>query len=87
MRTFRMFFALSIGVLLFFFVAKFLVLAFIAAAILSLVFGGLRRLKYRMQSRYEDRYFDYYRHRQPLFQEEEEWAYDRLPKVHYVEVR
>ena len=87
MRTFKMFFALSIGVILFFFVAKVLLIAFIAAAILTLVFGALCRIKYHMQSHYEDRYFDHYRRQQPLFYDEEDLDYDRLPSVYYIEVR
>lgn len=45
MRTFRMFFGLAIGFILFLFVARVLFFAFIAAAILSILYAVFRRLR------------------------------------------
>lgn len=45
MRPFKMFFGLSLAIMIFFFVAKFVFFAFIAAAVLSLVYAVFRRLK------------------------------------------
>ncbi len=94
MRLFKKFFAISIGVILFFFVAKVLIVAFIAAAILTLVFGGLRQLKYRSQESHWENYSDEYderrhhpfRRKAPLFYEEYN-SYDKLADVHYIKVQ
>jgi hypothetical protein len=45
MRPFKMFFGLSLAIMLFFFVAKFFVFAFIAAAIFSIIYAVFRRIK------------------------------------------
>lgn len=45
MRPFKMFFGLSLAIMLFFFVARFFVVAFIAAAVMSIIFAIFRRLK------------------------------------------
>ncbi len=45
MRPFKMFFGLSLAIMLFFFIAKFFVFAFIAAAIMSIIYAVFRRLK------------------------------------------
>ena len=50
MRPFKFFFALSLGMILFLFFARFLIMALIAAVILSFafrLFGGLRYWMYR----------------------------------------
>ena len=46
MRPFKFFFALSLGLLLLFFMARFVVMALIIAAVLSTVFFVFRRLRY-----------------------------------------
>jgi len=46
MGPFRMFFGFSLAVMLFFFVAKFFVFAFIAAGVLSIIYAMFRRIKY-----------------------------------------
>lgn len=46
MGPFRIFFGLSLAVMLFFFVAKFFVFAFIVAGILSIIYAMFRRIKY-----------------------------------------
>ena len=43
MRPFRFFFALSLGIFIFFFVARFLVMALVAAAVLGLSTGCTAR--------------------------------------------
>jgi hypothetical protein len=45
MRPFRFFFGLSIAIILFFFVAKIFVYAFIIAAILSIAYAIIRRIR------------------------------------------
>ena len=45
MRPFKMFFGLSLAIMLFFVVAKFFVFAFIAAAVMSIIYAVFRRLK------------------------------------------
>ena len=45
MRPFRFFFGLSIAVILFFFVARILVFAFIIAAVLSIGYAIVRRIR------------------------------------------
>ena len=45
MRPFKMFFGLSLAIMLFFVVAKFFVFAFIAAAIMSILYAVIRRVK------------------------------------------
>ncbi len=57
MRPFRMFFGMSIAVILFFFVAKVVFVAFIAAVIMSILYAVFRRLKDFVTY---DRYGEYY---------------------------
>ncbi len=57
MRPFRMFFGLAIGIMLFFFLAKIVVIAFIAAAVMSIIYAVFRRLKDFITY---DRYGEYY---------------------------
>ena len=45
MRPFKMFFGLSLAVLLFFFVARFLIIAFIVATVLSIGYAIFRRVR------------------------------------------
>ena len=45
MRPFKMFFGLSLAIMLFFVVAKFFVFAFVAAAVMSIIYAVFRRLK------------------------------------------
>jgi len=46
MRPFKIFFGLSLAVMLFFFVAKFFVFAFITATVLSIIYALYRKIKY-----------------------------------------
>lgn len=46
MRPFKFFFSISLGVIIFFFLARFIVTALFIAAILSILFYVGRRLKY-----------------------------------------
>ena len=45
MRPFKMFFGLAIGIMLFLFLARIVFIAFIAAAVMSIVYAIYRRLK------------------------------------------
>jgi len=45
MRPFKMFFGMSVAVILLFFVARIAIVAFIAAAIMSVVYAFYRRIK------------------------------------------
>jgi hypothetical protein len=45
MKPFKMFFGLSIAFMLFFFVARIAIVAFIAAAIMSIIYAVFRRVK------------------------------------------
>ena len=55
MRPFKFFFAAALGVLLFFFVAKFVVIAFLIALGLTLVFSVIRRVHaFVTQERWHD---------------------------------
>jgi hypothetical protein len=45
MRNFRMFFVLAIGVMLFLFVARIAIVAFIVAGVLSILYAVFRRLR------------------------------------------
>ena len=65
MKPFKFFFALSIGVMLFLFFAKIVLIALIAATVMSLVFGLFRKAK---------RFF-----RQLTWEEERDYRYD-LPR-------
>ncbi len=61
MRPFKIFFGLSLAIMLFFFVAKFFVFAFIAASIMSIVFAVFRRLKdFITYDRFGERYIKGY---------------------------
>ena len=64
-RPFKFFFAFSLGVILFLFFARFIIMALIGAAILSGIFFIARRIKYffrRLRWEEEGYYDDHYRH-------------------------
>lgn len=78
MRPFKFFFAFSLGILIFLFFARFLILAAIGAAVLSLIYFVFRKIRYffggmdwEERSRYD--YGPRYQHR------------GGLPEVHYEE--
>ncbi len=69
MKPFKFFFALSLGVFILFFIARFVIMAAIAAAVLSLVFFVARKIKnfFRYLTwedpyhpNFDDRYDGYY---------------------------
>lgn len=61
MRPFKMFFGLSLAIMLFFVVAKFFVLAFFAAAFMSIIYAVFRRLKdFITYDRYGEQYIKNY---------------------------
>ena len=57
MRPFKMFFGIAIAAILFFFVARVLIFAFIIAAIMSIVYAVFRRIRDFITY---DRYGEYY---------------------------
>ena len=57
MRPFKMFFGIAVGVILFLFIARVAIMAFIIAGIMSIVYAVYRRLKDFITY---DRYGDYY---------------------------
>ena len=57
MRPFKMFFGIAVGVILFLFVARIAIMAFIIAGIMSIVYAIYRRLKDFITY---DRYGEYY---------------------------
>jgi hypothetical protein len=74
MRPFKFFFALSLGVIFFFFVARFVILALVLAAVFSGVFFLIRRARYYFSglgwNQYHPRYhYDHYSHPQRLLNE------------------
>lgn len=101
MRPFRFFFVLSLGFMLFFFVARFLIVALIAAAVMSTLFFIARRVKYFFQRM--DWEGDYHRHHpyrmshqrsltQPVWKDDllveyPNRDYDYLPNYQAIEVR
>ena len=63
MRPFKMFFGLAIGIMLFLFLAKVIFVAFIAAAVMSIVYAIYRRLKdFITYDRYGEYYLERYNH-------------------------
>jgi hypothetical protein len=61
MRPFKMFFGLAIGIILFLFVARVLFFAFIAAAIMSILYAIYRRVRdFISYDRYGEPYFQEY---------------------------
>lgn len=84
MRPFRFFFALSLGIALFLFFAKFIIFALFGAAILSLVFFLARKIKYffrRLDWEGNDYYADQYRGNFRSRKQMPVWKNDLL--VHY----
>ena len=66
MRPFKFFFTVSLGIILFLFLAKFILFAIVAAAIFSILYHGLRKLQWffhrRMDWEYDrvdDRYYEH----------------------------
>lgn len=67
MRPFKIFFGLAIGVILFLFVARVVLVAFIVAAIMSIIYAAYRRIKDFVTY---DRYGEYYI---PAYTRRQEW--------------
>ena len=87
MRPFKMFFGIAVGLILFFFIARVAILAFIIAGIMSIIYAVYRRMKdFITYDRYGDYYIPERRYRrsryeiqdrvEPLFQE----AYSNYPR-------
>ena len=63
MRPFKVFFGIAIAILLFFFVVRIAIMAFVIAAIMSIVYAVFRRIKdYISYDRYGDPYIPEYRY-------------------------
>jgi len=98
MRPFKMFFGLSLAIMLFFFVARFFVFAFIAATIMSIVYAVFRRLKdFINYDRYGKPYLRRYEARQnimsnwnnevePLFYGSTVTSTRKRSDVHFVDI-
>lgn len=89
MRPFKFFFAFSLGLIIFLFFARFLILAAIAAAVLSFVFFVFRKIRYFFHHMtWEERGYDYrnryqYRNALPEARYDEEplfYNWDRQPE-------
>lgn len=101
MRPFRFFFMLSLGFMLFFFVARFLLVALLAAAIMSGLFFVARRIKsFFQRMEWEEGYHNYHpsRRRHPRSLAQPVWKddllveypsrnYEYLPNYQSIEVR
>lgn len=57
MKPFKLFFGLAIGIILFLFVARVLIFAFVVAAVMSIIYAAYRRIKDFITY---DRYGEYY---------------------------
>ena len=85
MRPFKMFFGLAIGIMLFLFLAKVIFVAFIAAAIMSIVYAIFRRLKdFVTYDRFGDPYMQRYNPAPGLYNnrnnEVEPLFYESIPR-------
>lgn len=65
MKPFKLFFALSLGIILFLFFAKIVLIALIAAFVMSVIYSGFRKMKHFVQRTlweedYEEDYFKHY---------------------------
>lgn len=101
MRPFRFFFALSLGLILFFFLARVFILALILAAVLSVMFLVVKKIRELFQTRYwedyeyEDYEEDYgydtelprYSYRDELILDDYDRSYPPLANVRYIEVK
>ena len=97
MKPFKLFFGLSIGIILFLFVARVIFIAFIAAALLSIAYAIFRRVKdFITYDRYGDLYLPKYeqsiginknwkRPVEPLFQEMNISNRGPLGRVHFID--
>ena len=92
MRPLKKVFAFSLGIIVFFFVAKVFVAALFLTALLSIPYLFYRGLKSAFR---EDRYReDYYRYNLPNWQQQDEplfygsrKQYDRIPDYRFIDVQ
>ncbi len=77
MRPFKFFFALSIGIVLFFFIARVLIMAFVLAALMSIPFFIYRKIK-RLSRRHRHWHREYDRNEPDFFLFDDEDENDRL---------
>lgn len=97
MRPFRMFFGLAIGIILFLFLARVLLFAFIIAAVMSIIYAIFRRLKdFITYDRYGNHYipeyertsrgnFERINETEPLFYDENPRQYRENRNIQFVE--
>lgn len=94
-----MFFGLSLAIMLFFFVAKFFVVAFLAAAVMSIIYAVFRRLKdFITYDRFGEHYIKGYDSNsrlpyqwdneiEPLFQESAAYYKGRNEAIRFVDIK
>ncbi len=89
MRAFKFFFAFSFMMIVFFFVAKIALTAMVIAAIMSLVFFIVRKVKYALRSHdHWDRYYEEREYRaEPLFETWQERPSYHSMRNHIVVIR
>jgi hypothetical protein len=95
MRPFRFFFALSLGLFFLFFIARFVVMALIVAAVMSTIFFVFRQLRhFFMGMQWEDRRYAYYnRYERPnqltkqYFEDDLFWSRQERPAERLVDYR
>ncbi len=68
MRPFKFFFTASLGIIIFFFLAKFILMALVIAAIFSIIFHIFRRVQWFLQRRHWDE-----------FDQDDELHYENIP--------
>lgn len=74
MRPFKMFFGISIAVILFMFIARIAIVAFIVAGIMSIVYAIYRRMKdFITYDRFGEPYMKRAYHRQPRMEHNWNW--------------
>jgi hypothetical protein len=97
MKPFKIFFGLAIALVLFFFVAKVMFIAFIVAAVASIMYAVFRRVKdFITYDRHGNSYTGSYRNLQmsygqhnevePLFQEGTTRHHPKVSNVQYVDI-
>jgi len=98
MKPFKMFFALAIGIIIFSFLARVVFMAFIAAAIMSIMYATYRRIKdfvtYDQYGEYYMKGYDRSHMRnewgngvvEPLFQESNSRGFKQNHNTHFVKI-
>ncbi|MGK0387480.1 MAG: hypothetical protein ACI94Y_000206 [Maribacter sp.] len=97
MRPFKMFFGLAIGIIFFVFIARVVFVAFIVAAVMSIIYAIYRRVKdFITYDRYGEHYIKRYHHQprlsrsinngvEPLFYENVSNPMTRVKNIQFIE--